>query len=244
MHILHVKIMAAYAPQIWNIGSIFAVKQVIAAAVDVARPEAVAVDEPFINERVVTLNFWIPALFGIDLAYTLAYLKAHLRHYREVLAQIITDEAVTEATFGKHPELTTEEILLLFRVVENKLSPECLTADGERPRSEVRRLEKKWQAERDLLVRLLKREPTFEELYPEIAGDVYQVSAGGSIVDRHGAVLYEADSIRDLSPAAKQRLAELHTAHPELEWEGCGDQIGASDILRQEGLLPDEVLAP
>lgn len=171
MHVLHVKITTAYKPQIWDWGSIFAVKKVIAASVDVARPEAVAVDEPFIFEREVTLNFWVPALFGIDLTYTLAYLKAHLRHYREVLAQIVTDEGVTEVTFGKQPELTTEEILLLFRVAENKLSPECLTADGERPRSEARRLEKKWQAERDLLVRLLKREPTFEELYPEALSD-------------------------------------------------------------------------
>lgn len=240
MHILHVKITTAYQPHLWEIGSIFAVKKIIAAAVNVARPEAVAVDEPFIYERVVTLNFWVPALFGIDLVYTLAHLKAHLRHYREVLAQIITDESVTEVAFGRQPELTTEEILLLFRVVENKLSPECLTADGERPRAEVRRLEKKWQVERDLLVRLLKREPTFEELYPDVVSDSLQVTAEGSIVDRHGAVLYDAEAIRDLSPAARRRLAELHAAQPDLEWEGCGDQLGASDILQREGLLPPD----
>ncbi len=244
MHILHVKITTAAKSQRWDLGSIFAIKKIIAAAVDVARPEAVAVDEPFSYEREVMLNFWIPALFGIDLAYTWAYLKAHLRHYREVLVQLITDEGVAEVTFGKQAELATEEILLLFRAVENKLSPECLTADGERSRAEVRRLEKKWQAERDLLVRLLKREPTFEELYPEIAGDVYRVSAEGGIVDRYGAELYEAEAIRDLSPAAKRRLAELHTVQPELEWEGSGDLAGASDILKREGLLLDEVTVP
>ncbi len=171
MHILHVKISTAYQPNLWEMGSIFAVKKIIAAAVDVARPEAIAVDEPFIFGREVALNFWIAALFGIDPNYTLAYLKAHLRHYRAVLVQIITDEGVTEVTLGRPPELMTEEILLLFRVVENHLSPESLTADGERPRVEVRRLEKKWQAERDLLVRLLKREPTFEELYPDSLSD-------------------------------------------------------------------------
>ena len=68
--------------------------------------------------------------------------------------------------------------------------------------------------------------------------DHLQVTPAGSIVDQQGGVLYDADSISDLSAAAKQRLAELHTLYPGLEWEGQAGQLGADDYLLREGLLP------
>lgn len=72
-----------------------------------------------------------------------------------------------------------------------------------------------------------------------LSGPKYRVSASGSIVDRHGAVLYESDCISDLSPEAKDRLAQLHAENPELEWEGDGIHRGAWEILMMEGLMPD-----
>ena len=68
--------------------------------------------------------------------------------------------------------------------------------------------------------------------------DQLHVTPAGSIVDQHGGVLYDADSISDLSDAAKQRLAELHMLDPDLEWEGCDGRLGAGDYLLREGLLP------
>jgi hypothetical protein len=68
--------------------------------------------------------------------------------------------------------------------------------------------------------------------------DQLHVTSAGSIVDQHGGVLYDADSISDLSDAAKQRLAELHLLDPDLEWEGCAGRLGAGDYLLREGLLP------
>ncbi len=171
MDILHVTTTQQAGPEASNWGNITAVKDVIATAVDLGRPGVVAVSEPIKFHNHVSLDYWIESLFGLDHAYGMAYLKAHLRHYREVRIQFIDSSGVIEESFGSHPPLTTEEILLLFRVVENKLSPEALTADGERLRTAVRQLEKKWQAERALLVRLLKREPTFEELYPAMPSE-------------------------------------------------------------------------
>jgi len=59
----------------------------------------------------------------------------------------------------------------------------------------------------------------------------------GAIVNERGGVLYESDSIRDLSDAARVRLALLHTQHPDLSWEGDGVAEGAWDILIREGLM-------
>ena len=67
--------------------------------------------------------------------------------------------------------------------------------------------------------------------------DRYHVSDCGSIVDQYGAILYEEFAISDLGPAARRRLAELHTVDEELEWEGDGTRLGAWDILINEGLM-------
>ncbi len=64
--------------------------------------------------------------------------------------------------------------------------------------------------------------------------DQFRVS-GGAIVDRQGAVLYDSDSIRDLTPRARRRLAALHTQHADdqgFDWEH------AEVILVREKLLP------
>ncbi len=67
--------------------------------------------------------------------------------------------------------------------------------------------------------------------------DRLHVTPAGSIVDQHGGALYDADSISDLTAAAKQRLAELHMLYPDLEWEGQAGQLGAGDYLLREGWL-------
>jgi len=55
--------------------------------------------------------------------------------------------------------------------------------------------------------------------------------AGTRIVDRHGAILYDGLSLEGLSDEVVQRLAELHSQNPELDWEG------AEVLLRHEGLV-------
>ena len=59
-------------------------------------------------------------------------------------------------------------------------------------------------------------------------GDTFRVACG-CIVGQGGGILY--DDIEDLSREARHRLAELHTADPELDWEH------AEEILRAEGLF-------
>lgn len=61
----------------------------------------------------------------------------------------------------------------------------------------------------------------------------------GSIVDERGGILYEPDSIKDLSLVAKIRLAQLHSIYPDLQWEGsiAEQRKGAWDFLIEEGLM-------
>ena len=176
MNVLHVTTVAKLSRakrDAGNWGEITAVKAIIAVALEMGRPGAIAVDEPITFHSEVTLNYWIEAIFGLDHAYLVAHLKAHLCHYQAVTVEFIKSGREAEAvSFGPHPQLTTEEILLLFRVVENHLSPENLTGDGERPRADVRRAAAYWGRERALLVRLLGREPTFGELHPEMTPTV------------------------------------------------------------------------
>lgn len=61
-----------------------------------------------------------------------------------------------------------EDILNDLRRVENDLSPENLTCDGELPKSEVRRRFNSLTAEKGRLTAELGRVPTDKELYPEI----------------------------------------------------------------------------
>ena len=63
---------------------------------------------------------------------------------------------------------TKEAILQELRDVENQLSPEWLSADGERSVSAIRRLSAQLNAKRRRLVAELGREPTSEELYPQL----------------------------------------------------------------------------
>lgn len=50
---------------------------------------------------------------------------------------------------------------------------------------------------------------------------------GACIVDERGAILY--DLLEDMPMETRQRLAELHTKRPRLDWER------AADILSKEG---------
>lgn len=77
--------------------------------------------------------------------------------------------------------------------------------------------------------------------------DYYQVDMeSGAIIDQRGYVLYDAASIKNLSLPAKVRLAQLHSIHPDLAWEGsiAEGRQGAWDILLAEGLMESEVVAP
>jgi hypothetical protein len=67
----------------------------------------------------------------------------------------------------------------------------------------------------------------------------YTVTKNGSIAGEHDGVLYFPDDIAFLSRKARKRLAELHSMHPYLEWEGSIKEarMGAQDILIAEGLL-------
>ena len=89
------------------------------------------------------------------------------------------------------------------------------------------------------------------DLYPQLTWwdadaepdrDGPYVVEDGAIVDKLGGLLYDADTIADLSPAARQRLAEIHSLDVDLEWEGSlAENIwGAWDILIAEGLMPEE----
>jgi hypothetical protein len=59
------------------------------------------------------------------------------------------------------------------------------------------------------------------------------ISHGDSrtIVDEHGAVLYDGSVLTGLSDVCIDRLAELHTENDDLEWED------AALILESEGFL-------
>ena len=64
---------------------------------------------------------------------------------------------------------------------------------------------------------------------------VYRVMHG-AIVDQFDAVLYDSESIKDLTLLARLRLAQLHTEHENdanFDWEH------AEAILIEEGLLLD-----
>lgn len=61
-----------------------------------------------------------------------------------------------------------EDILNDLRNVENALSPENLSCDGELPQAEVRRRYNSLMAEKSRLTKELGRVPTDKELYPEI----------------------------------------------------------------------------
>jgi hypothetical protein len=167
MNIVHVKIISR-GTDAAHYGNIAALKDILAVATGCGRSGHIAANEPFQRDNTTTIDFWVSSPFGLDAEYITAYLKAHLRAKREVSIDFITTTETKQAavTFGPRPELTSEEILMLFRVVENRLSPENLSADGERPRSAVRKLESALQGEWAFLVRLLGREPTLDELYP------------------------------------------------------------------------------
>lgn len=66
--------------------------------------------------------------------------------------------------------------------------------------------------------------------------DPVRVLEDGSIGDDYG-ILYDGDSLIELSDAARARLAELHNANADLHWEGSAGRKGAWDILREEGLM-------
>jgi hypothetical protein len=59
------------------------------------------------------------------------------------------------------------ELLENFRRIENQLSPENLSCDGERPIAEIRRRGAILNRERAAIVTELGYEPTWKELYPE-----------------------------------------------------------------------------
>jgi len=59
------------------------------------------------------------------------------------------------------------ELLQQFRIVESKLSPENLACDGERSRSEQRRIGAILNRQRRAIIAQLGYEPSFKELYPE-----------------------------------------------------------------------------
>ena len=63
---------------------------------------------------------------------------------------------------------TRDEILADLQRIECQLSPENLFCDGERPVSQARRIERQLNRERAALVRELGREPTTNELYPNL----------------------------------------------------------------------------
>lgn len=67
--------------------------------------------------------------------------------------------------------------------------------------------------------------------------DRYHVTKEGSVADEYGGILYDADSLIGIDRAGRERLAELHTENPGLEWEGTADVDGAWDILVREGHL-------
>jgi len=54
----------------------------------------------------------------------------------------------------------------------------------------------------------------------------------GAIVDQFAALLYESDALAGLSEAAVQRLAELSTEFPDLDWEGVEDLLVAEGLIR------------
>lgn len=72
-----------------------------------------------------------------------------------------------------------DDILRDIRRVENRLSPENLSMDGETSRAHVRREGARLRAERAQLVAELGREPTNDELYPSLA-------TAGVYMDRSG----------------------------------------------------------
>ena len=58
-----------------------------------------------------------------------------------------------------------KQIIEKLRRIENELSPENLTCDGELSRSQVAAKQARLMKERKELVRQLGREPTYDELY-------------------------------------------------------------------------------
>ena len=59
-----------------------------------------------------------------------------------------------------------EKLFEQLREVETQLSPEWLTADGERPHYLVRRLATQLNRQRRGIIAQLGYEPSFDELYP------------------------------------------------------------------------------
>ncbi len=66
--------------------------------------------------------------------------------------------------------------------------------------------------------------------------DTYHVD-GGCIVGSDDTILY--DDLDDLSVPARHRLAELHTADPDLDWEHAADILNAEGLKEAKG-EPDE----
>lgn len=64
-------------------------------------------------------------------------------------------------------EARKAELFDKFRRIENQLSPECLSCDGELRPSEVRRRATILNRERAAVIAELGYEPTWKELYPE-----------------------------------------------------------------------------
>lgn len=64
-------------------------------------------------------------------------------------------------------EVEKQALLEQLRIVDNKLSPENLTCDGERPKSEVKRIGAILRRQRIGIIAQLGYEPGFKELYPE-----------------------------------------------------------------------------
>ena len=63
--------------------------------------------------------------------------------------------------------MNKDELFHQLRRVDGKLSPENLACDGERPRSEQRRIGAILNRERREIIAQLGYEPSFKELYPE-----------------------------------------------------------------------------
>jgi hypothetical protein len=61
--------------------------------------------------------------------------------------------------------------------------------------------------------------------------NTYSVDKSGAIVDGFGATLYDDECLEDMSDEARQRLANLHTEHPDWDW------LTASSVLVEEGLI-------
>ena len=59
----------------------------------------------------------------------------------------------------------------------------------------------------------------------------YFVNEWGSIEALEGGLLYEPEGLEGLAPNVRQRLADIHTYYPDIDW------LGAREMLIKEGLI-------